>query len=201
MAEAEQAIKNLSSIAVPDPLNKVPLATLAFGVIKIMSTTVGETWADYLAVNAGFGKGATRAAMAALVAIAVVAQLRSKTYTPWPYWVTVVVVSVVGTQITDALTEGLGVSLYGSTAIFAMFLAAIFTAWYRAEGTHSILTIDTPRCEHFYWATILCTFVSGTAAGDLATDALGLAFQLGVLVFTVLIAAIAPLVGWVQTPS
>ena len=183
-------MKNLSSITLPDPLNKVPVATLAFWVIKIMSTTVGETGADYLAVNAGFGKGATSAAMASLLAIAVVAQLRSKTYTPWLYWVTVVLVSVVGTQITDTLTDGLGVSLYLSTAIFAVLLAAIFSLWYRAEGTLSILTIDTRRRELFYWAAILCTFALGTAAGDLATEALGLGFQLGVLVFAVLIAAI-----------
>lgn len=183
-------MKHLSSIDRPDPLNKVPLATLAFWVIKIMSTTVGETGADYLAVNAGFGKGVTSAAMASLLAIVVVAQLRSKSYTPWLYWLTVVLVSVVGTQITDALTDGLGCSLYLSTAIFAMLLAAIFTLWYRAEGTLSILTIDTRRRELFYWAAILCTFALGTAAGDLATEALGLGFHLGVLVFTVLIAAI-----------
>ena len=183
-------MNRLLSNATADPLNKVPVATLAFWVIKIMATTVGETGADYLAVNAGFGKGATSAAMASLLAIAVISQLRSKTYTPWLYWVTVVLVSVVGTQITDALTDGLGVSLYLSTAIFAMLLAAIFTLWFRAEGTLSILTIDTRRRELFYWAAILCTFALGTAAGDLATEALGLGFQLGVLVFTVLIAAI-----------
>ena len=183
-------MNRLLSNATADPLNKVPVATLAFWVIKIMATTVGETGADYLAVNAGFGKGATSAAMASLLAIAVISQLRSKTYTPWLYWVTVVLVSVVGTQITDALTDGLGVSLYLSTAIFAMLLAAIFTLWFRAEGTLAILTIDTRRRELFYWAAILCTFALGTAAGDLATEALGLGFQLGVLVFTVLIAAI-----------
>ena len=183
-------MKKLSSITKPHHLNKVPMATLAFWVIKIMSTTVGETGADYLAVNAGFGKGATSAATASLLAIAVVAQLRSKVYTPWLYWVTVVLVSVVGTQITDTLTDGLGVSLYLSTAIFAVLLAAIFSLWFRTEGTLSILTIDTRRRELFYWAAILCTFALGTAAGDLATEALGLGFQLGVLVFAVLIAAI-----------
>ncbi len=183
-------MKKLSSIDVVNNLNKVPVVTLAFWVIKIMSTTVGETGADYLAVNAGFGKGVTGAAMASLLAIALVAQLRSKAFTPWFYWVTVVLVSVVGTQITDALTDGLGVSLYLSTAIFALLLAAIFSLWFRVEGTLSILSIDTRRRELFYWAAILCTFALGTAAGDLATEALGLGFQIGVLVFAVLIAAI-----------
>lgn len=183
-------MKNLSSIGIPDPLNKVPVATLSFWVIKIMATTVGETGADYLAVNAGFGQSVTGAAMASLLAVALVAQLRSKTFTPWLYWVTVVLVSVVGTQITDALTDGLGVSLYLSTAIFALLLAAIFSLWFRVEGTLSILNIGTRRRELFYWAAILCTFALGTAAGDLATEALGLGFQIGVLVFAVLIAAI-----------
>ena len=183
-------MKHLSSISFPDTLNKVPLVTLAFWVIKIMSTTVGETGADYLAVNAGFGKGITGAAMVLLLTVALVAQLRSKTFTPWLYWVTVVLVSVVGTQITDALTDGFGVNLYLSTAIFALLLAAIFVLWFRAEGTLSILSIDTRRRALFYWAAILCTFALGTAAGDLATEALGLGFQIGVLVFAGLIVAI-----------
>ena len=183
-------MKRLLSTAIADPLNKVPLLTLGFWVIKIMSTTVGETGADYLAVNAGFGKATTSAAMVALLTIAVIAQLRSRTYTPWIYWMTVVLVSVVGTQITDLLTDGLGVSLYVSTAVFAALLAAIFALWFRAEGTLSILMIDTRRRELFYWAAILCTFALGTAAGDLATEALGLGFRLGVIVFVGLIGLI-----------
>ena len=183
-------MKRLLSSALADPLNKVPLVTLGFWIIKIMSTTVGETGADYLAVNAGFGKGITSVAMAALLTIAVIAQLRSKTYTPWIYWMTVVLVSVVGTQITDLLTDGLGVSLYVSTGVFAALLAAIFALWFRAEGTLSILTIDTRRRELFYWAAILCTFALGTAAGDLATEALGLGFRLGVIAFAGLIGLI-----------
>jgi uncharacterized membrane-anchored protein len=169
-------------------LNKVPAVTLAFWVIKIMSTTVGETGADYLAINAGLGQSVTRGVMAAFFAAALLIQLRSRRYTPWIYWLTVVLVSVVGTQITDALTDGLGVSLYISTTVFAVGLAIIFSVWYRIERTLSIHTIVTRRRELFYWAAILCTFALGTAAGDLATEALGLGFKLGVLVFGALIA-------------
>jgi uncharacterized membrane-anchored protein len=169
-------------------LNKVPEVTLSFWIIKIMSTTVGETGADYLAVNAGLGKAATSSIMAVLLAIALFMQLRARRYVPWMYWLTVVLVSVVGTQITDALTDGLGVSLYLSTAVFAVALAAIFALWYWRERTLSIRTIITPRREWFYWAAILCTFALGTAAGDLATEALGLGFQWGVVAFGVLIA-------------
>jgi uncharacterized membrane-anchored protein len=155
-------------------LNKVPEVTLAFWIIKIMSTTVGETGADFLAVNAGFGQGVTRAVMGTLLAIALFLQVRTTRYTPWIYWLTVVLVSVVGTQITDALTDGLGVSLYISTSVFAAALAVIFAVWYSVERTLSIHEVTTRRRELFYWAAILCTFALGTASGDLATEALGL---------------------------
>ncbi|TDG05948.1 hypothetical protein E1N52_22160 [Paraburkholderia guartelaensis] len=171
-------------------LNKVPAITLAFWIIKIMSTTVGETGADFLAVNAGWGQGATRALMTSLLAIALILQMRTRKYTPWIYWLTVVLVSVVGTQITDLLTDGLGVSLYISTGVFAIVLAAFFAIWYRVEGTLAIDAIDTPRREGFYWAAILCTFALGTAAGDLATEALGLGFSLGAMSFGILLAAV-----------
>src|ERR1700726_226803 len=171
-------------------LNKVPEITLAFWIIKIMSTTVGETGADYLAVHVGLGTAITGGIMLALLVAALLAQLRARQYVPWRYWLTVVLVSVVGTQITDFLTDKLEVSLYVSTAVFALILAAIFAIWYAIERTLSIHTIVTRRRELFYWAAILCTFALGTAAGDLATEALMMGFNLGVLAFGALIATI-----------
>ena len=169
-------------------LNKVPEVTLSFWLIKIMSTTVGETGADYLAVNIGLGTIVTASITASLLTLALVAYLRAKAFIPWLYWLTVVLVSIVGTQITDLLSDGMGISLYVSTSAFAVTLSAIFLVWYLKERTLSIQAIDTPRREVFYWAAILCTFALGTAAGDLATEALGLGFQVGVIVFGVLIA-------------
>jgi uncharacterized membrane-anchored protein len=173
---------------VKDSLNKVPEVTLTFWIIKVMSTTVGETGADFLAVNAGWGQGVTRMVMAALLAAALLTQLRKRRYAPWIYWLTVVLVSIVGTQITDLLTDGWGVSLYISTGAFAALLAAIFVVWYRVERTVSIHDIVTRSRELFYWAAILCTFALGTAAGDLATESLGLGFSWGVVAFGTLIA-------------
>ena len=172
-------------------LNKVPEVTLAFWIIKIMSTTVGETGADYLAVHVGLGRTVTDCVMTALLIVSLLLQLRSRQYVPWRYWLTVVLVSVVGTQITDALTDGLDVSLYLSTSVFAVALAATFAIWYAVERTLSIHTIITTRRELFYWPAILFTFALGTAAGDLATEALQLGFQLGVIVFGALIAVVA----------
>lgn len=180
-------MNNLPTLSASSWLNKVPEVTLSFWIIKIMSTTVGETGADFLAVNAGFGQGLTRAVMGALLAFALFTQLRTRRYTPWVYWLTVVLVSVVGTQITDLLTDGLGVSLYISTSAFAVALATIFFVWYRVERTLSIHDIVTRRRELFYWSAILCTFALGTAAGDLATEALSLGFTWGAVAFGALI--------------
>ena len=182
-------MNTLTASATSNWLNKVPEVTVSFWVIKIMSTTVGETGADFLAVNAGWGQGMTRAVMGALLAAALFTQLRTRRYTPWIYWLTVVLVSIVGTQITDLLTDGLGVSLYVSTSVFAVALAAIFAVWYAVERSLSIHEIYTRKRELFYWSAILCTFALGTAAGDLASEALGLGFTWGLVIFSGLIAA------------
>lgn len=181
-------MNSLTTLSASNWFNKVPEVTLSFWIIKIMSTTVGETGADYLAVNAGFGQGVTRAVMGALFAVALVMQLRTQRYTPWTYWLTVVLVSIVGTQITDLLTDGLGVSLYVSTSVFGAVLAGIFAVWFLVERSLSIHDIFTRRRELFYWCAILCTFALGTAAGDLATEALGLGFTWGAASFGALIA-------------
>ena len=104
-------------------LNKVPQLTLLFWIIKIMATTVGETAADFLAVRVGLGAAVTMSIMVSVLIVVLLLQLRSQRYVPWIYWLTVVLVSVVGTQITDLLTDGLGVSLYVSTSVFAVVLA------------------------------------------------------------------------------
>ena len=104
----------------PSPtLNKVPEVTLIFWTIKILSTTVGETGADYLAVHVGLGSTLTMACMAGLLIAALIQQLRARRYIPWIFWLTVVLVSVVGTQITDFMSDKLEISLYVSTAAFA----------------------------------------------------------------------------------
>lgn len=170
---------------------KVPAATLSFWIVKILSTTVGETGADYIAVNIGLGAGVTTLIMSAILLLALYFQFRSMKYVPAIYWTTVVLVSIVGTQITDILTDNLGVSLYVTTTVFSILLAIIFSLWYAKEKTLSIQSINTKRRELFYWLTILCTFALGTAAGDLATEALGLGFTLGVGIFGGLIAITA----------
>ena len=169
-------------------LNKVPEVTLTFWIIKILSTTVGETGSDYLTIHVGLGVFLTDAIMLSLLLVSLSLQLRARRYIPWRYWLTVVLISVVGTEITDYLTDELGVSLYLSTGVFSVALAFAFIIWYRVEHTLSIHSIFTPRRELFYWAAILFTFALGTAAGDLVTDGWSLGFRGGVVLFGTMIA-------------
>ncbi|MDQ4054753.1 MAG: hypothetical protein M3237_18945 [Actinomycetota bacterium] len=172
-------------------LNKVPEVTALFWVIKIMSTTVGETAADFLAGNVGLGLTNTSLIMAVLLAGVLVAQFRSRRYVPSIYWLAVVLISVVGTLISDNLVDNFGVSLWTTTAVFGACLAATFTLWQRAEGTLSIHSIVTRRREGFYWLAILFTFALGTSAGDLVSEKLALGYLLSAGIFGGLIALVA----------
>jgi uncharacterized membrane-anchored protein len=172
-------------------LNKVPEVTVFFWIIKILATTVGETLADFLNVDLGFGLTGTTWVMSALLAVALAAQFRLPRYVPGVYWTAVVLISVLGTLITDNLTDNLGVSLVTTTVAFGALLAATFAAWFLVERTLSIHTIVTHRREAFYWLAILFTFALGTAAGDLMAERLGLGFLPSALIFGGSIAAVA----------
>ena len=164
-------------------LNKVPLVTLYFWVIKIMATTVGETAADFLNVKLNLGLTNTSLTIGSLLVAALVVQFRKDRYVPWIYWVSVVLISVVGTLITDNITDHFGVPLQVTATIFAIALAATFAVWYAVEKTLSIHSIFTTRRELFYWAAILFTFALGTAAGDLLAEQLKLGYFYSAMVF------------------
>lgn len=172
-------------------LNKVPEVTVFFWLIKIMATTVGETFADYLNVTLGFGLSKTSVVMTVLLLAALVAQFITRKYIPITYWLAVVLISVVGTLITDNLTDNLGLPLQTATLIFAICLAAVFALWFVSEKTLSIHSIVTSRRESFYWLTILFTFALGTAAGDLFSETYQLGYGLSALIFGALIAVVA----------
>lgn len=175
----------------PDGLNKVPEVTALFWIIKMMSTTVGETAADYLSVNLRLGLANTSAAMGLLLALALFFQVRAKRYVPSLYWTCVLFISVFGTLITDNLSDRLGVPMSASTVLFLLVLAAIFAVWHAKEETLSIRAIDTVRRELFYWTAILFTFALGTAAGDWVAEGLSLGYGNSALLFGGLIAATA----------
>ncbi|MDX6223540.1 MAG: hypothetical protein QOD91_2594 [Frankiales bacterium] len=172
-------------------LNKVPEITIYFWVIKILCTTVGETFADNLNQQLNLGLTNTTWVMTAALVVALAFQFRANAYVPGVYWLSVVLISVVGTLITDNLTDNMGVSLVTTTVVFSVVLAAVFAGWFASERTLSIHSITTRRREAWYWLAILFTFALGTAAGDLTAERLSVGYWQSALLFAGLIAAVA----------
>lgn len=173
------------------PVNRVPEVTVDFWLIKLMAVTMGETAADFLAVNLGLGLTATTGLMSAVLVGVMLMQLSAKRYVPWLYWLAVVMISVVGTLITDNLVDTFGVSLVTTTTVFTIALAVTFAVWFAVERTLSIHAIFTDRREAFYWLAILLTFALGTAVGDLISEYFGLGYNATGILFALIIASLA----------
>lgn len=172
-------------------MNRVPEVTVDFWLIKLMAVTMGETAADYLAVNLGLGLTMTSLIMAAILIAALVLQFGQKRYVPWSYWLAVVLVSIVGTLVTDNLVDNFGVSLITTTIAFSVALAATFALWFASEKTLSIHAIFTTKREAYYWLAILFTFALGTAAGDLVAERFALGYLSAGVLFGMIIASLA----------
>lgn len=164
-------------------LNKVPEITVFFWVIKILCTTVGETFADNLNENLGLGLTNTSYIMAAALLVVLFFQFRARRYVPGIYWLAVVLISVVGTLVSDNLVENYGVTLETTTIAFSLALIAVFAVWYAVERTLSVHTIFTTRRETFYWLAILFTFALGTSAGDFLSEQLELGYLAALGIF------------------
>ena len=177
--------------ASPAPLNRVPKVTIDFWLIKLMAVTMGETAADYINVQLGIGLTNTSLLMTAILIGALVLQFRQKRYVPWSYWLAVVLISVVGTLITDNLVDNFHVPLIVTAMGFTVALAATFAMWYAAEGTLSIHSIQTTRREAWSWLAILFTFALGTAAGDLVAEKFGLGYFSTGILFGMIIASLS----------
>ena len=171
--------------------NRVPAVTVDFWLIKLMAVTMGETAADYLAVNLGFGLTTTSLIMTAVLIGALVLQFGQQRYVPWSYWLAVVLISIVGTLVTDNLVDNFHVSLISTTVGFSLALAATFAIWYASEKTLSIHEIFTTKREAFYWLAILLTFALGTAAGDMVAEKFGLGYLSTGVLFGMIIASLA----------
>lgn len=171
---------------------KVPEVTVFFWAVKLLTTAMGEAisdylvndWNKYLGVLLGF----------VVFAVAMFFQFRSRTYSTWLYWLAVSAVAVFGTMCADVLHKVVGLPYAVSFVLYAVLLAATFTAWYRSEGTLDIHTVNTRRREVFYWLTVIFTFAMGTAVGDLTA----MTFNLGYLAsaFMFLGALCLPLIAW-----
>jgi uncharacterized membrane-anchored protein len=175
-------------------LNKVPEITVWFWIIKILCTTVGESFADWINMTLGIGLNATALIFTAVLVAVLGWQLTLNRYVPFVYWLTVVVISVTGTLYTDILTDDLGVPLAVSTGVFTAVLVVVFGLWWARERTLSIHSIITLPRESFYWLAVLVTFALGTAAGDWILELTGWGPGTSVLLPAGLIALIA--IGW-----
>jgi uncharacterized membrane-anchored protein len=184
-------MQTISNPETPVEYNRVPRVTADFWLIKLMAVTMGETAADYLAVNLGLGLTATSLIMSGILVVALVLQFAQKRYVPWAYWLAVVLISVVGTLVTDNLVDNFGVKLLTTAIFFTIALAATFAVWYASERTLSIHSIFTTKREAFYWLAILFTFALGTAAGDLVAEHFELGYLTTGILFGTMIAAFA----------
>ncbi len=175
-------------------LSKVPEVTVWFWIIKILCTTVGESFADWISTTVGLGLSVTALIFTVALGVVLSFQLLLKRYVPMVYWLAVVVLSITGTLYTDILTDKLRLPLALSTAVFAAMLAVVFAVWYARERTLSIHSIVTTPRELFYWLAVLVTFALGTAVGDWTLQLTGWGPGTSVLLPAGLIASIA--IGW-----
>jgi len=167
-------------------MRKVPEVTIYFWIIKLLSTAMGESTSDYLVYHINPYIAVALGSIGLIASL--VLQLLVRRYVAWIYWLAVVMVAIFGTMAADVIHVVLGIPYLVSTVFFAVALAVIFVVWYASEKTLSIHSINTPRRELFYWATVMATFALGTAAGDLTASTLGLGYFSSGVLFAVLFA-------------
>lgn len=170
---------------------KVPEITAMFWVLKLLTTCIGETTADFLSHDTS-NLAATICFIA--FAAALVWQLAGDRYHPVRYWLAVLMVAVVGTGLADGPRFILGIPFFVNAIGYALVLAGLFAWWYASESTLSIHSIHTRRREVFYWSVVLITFSLGTALGDTTATDLGLGYLASIFLFGGLF--LVPLIAW-----
>jgi uncharacterized membrane-anchored protein len=173
--------------------SKVPEVTLAFWIIKIAATTLGETGGDAVSMTLNLGYLVGTAIFAVFFLVLAAAQIRAKAFHPWLYWAVIVATTTVGTTMADFADRSLGIGYTGGVSILFALVLLSLGMWHRTEGSVSVNRIASPRAEAFYWVTILFSNTLGTALGDWAADDGGLGFEGGALVFGAAILVIAAL--------
>ena len=181
-----------------EALAKVPAVTLGFWIIKILATTLGETGGDTvtMTMNLGYLTG-TFIFLSALIVLVIV-QIRSKRFHPLLYWATIVASTTAGTTMADFADRSLGIGYAGGSTLLLACVLAVLWLWHRSEGTVSVNTVNTPKVETFYWATITFSQTLGTALGDWMGDDTGLGYTGAALVFGVALALVAAAYFWTK---
>jgi len=173
--------------------SKVPEVTLAFWIVKIAATTLGETGGDSITMTLNWGYLSGTILFSVLLVVLVAAQILAKKFHPFLYWATIIASTTFGTTMADFADRSLGIGYTGGSSLLFLCLMSVLALWYRSQGTISVNTVATPKVEAFYWATITFSQTLGTALGDWVADTGGLGYQGGALVFAGALAIIAAL--------
>ena len=171
--------------------NKVPQLTIAFWVIKVLATTLGETGGDALSMTLNLGYAVSTLIFLAFFVVTLTAQVSAKSYHPLYYWAVVVATTTVGTTTSDYFDRTLGLGYIKSSIILFCLVLAILVVWHFTMGRIAFNQVTNRKDEIFYWVTILVSNTLGTALGDFTADDLGLGFERGALVFAGLIVVVA----------
>jgi uncharacterized membrane-anchored protein len=177
-------------------LTKVPEVTLAFWVVKIAATTLGETGGDAVSMSMNLGYLVGTGIFAEIFLVAVVAQIRAKAFHPFLYWATIIATTTVSTTLADFADRSLGIGYTGGSALLLALLLASLFAWHRTLGSVSVDTINTPRAEAFYWVTIMSSQTLGTALGDWTADTAGFGYTGAAVIFGGLLALVVIAYYW-----
>ncbi len=179
-----------NALNLENAISKVPALTLVFWLIKILATTLGETAGDALSMSMNLGYLLSTLIFAGLFLTAVIAQIKARKFHPFLYWTTIIATTTVGTTLADFATRSLGIGYTGgSTLLFALLLASL-GVWYKAMGSVSVSTLNSPKAEMFYWVTIMFSQTLGTALGDWTADTAGLGYLGAALIFGSLLAVV-----------
>lgn len=179
-------------------LSKVPEVTLVFWIIKIAATTLGETGGDAVTMSMNLGYLVGTAIFAAIFVVAVSGQIAAKRFHPYLYWAVIVATTTAGTTLADFADRSLGIGYAGGASLLFVLLMASLGWWYWSQGSVSVDTIDSPKGEMFYWATIMFSQTLGTALGDWMADSTGLGYEGGALVFAAGLAIVMAAYCWTR---
>jgi uncharacterized membrane-anchored protein len=179
-------------------LSKVPELTLAFWVIKIAATTLGETGGDAVSMSMGLGYLVGTAIFAVVFAAAVWAQIRAKDFHPFLYWFTIIATTTVGTTLADFADRSLGIGYAGGSAILLAAVLGSLYLWKRVMGDVSVYAVSSPKSEMFYWMTIMFSQTLGTALGDWTADSAGMGYKGAAVLFGGLLALVAAAYFWTK---
>jgi uncharacterized membrane-anchored protein len=180
-------------------MSKVPAVTLGFWFIKILATTLGETGGDTVTMTMNLGYLTGTAIFLSLLVVLVAFQIRARSFHPTLYWATIVASTTAGTTLADFADRSLGIGYTGGSTLLLLCVLAVLGLWYRSQGTVSVDTVNNPKAESFYWATITFSQTLGTALGDWMADDTGLGYLGGALVFGSALAVVAALYFWTRT--